>query len=84
MPAPFGNATNNHWGLSWMVYISPALEMGDLYSQLTFGDYDAHATTGVGTPRSLYGAEAGSPQYQFFDVHRIQCLRKQPAVEMDS
>ena len=66
MQAPFGNATNNHWGLSWMVYISPALEMGDLYSQLTFGDYDAHATTGVGTPRSLYGAEAGSPQYKIF------------------
>jgi len=60
---PFGNATAQQWGASWMVYIMPGLEIVQGEGWTFDQQYNSNAATG---PRTLVGDLAGSPQFPVF------------------
>jgi prepilin-type N-terminal cleavage/methylation domain-containing protein len=61
--APFGKATTNQWGASWMVYIMTGLEITQGGKWSFDQQYNSTAATG---PRTLVGDLAGSPQFSVF------------------
>lgn len=58
---PFGTATSVQWGASWLIFISPYLELNEIASRWPWNQQYSHTSI-----RQIVGDLAGSPQFPVF------------------